>query len=66
MELQDMTATFVARMTPAEAEALRDSLDGTSIRYLPGASDVGIARAVAAYNVFRSLLTAKITEGCAS
>ena len=64
MESRDMTAAYVAQMTPTEAALLRDTLDNTPLKDLPGASEKGIARAVAAYRAFRSLLDVKVAEDC--
>ena len=54
------TAEQIAKMTPAEALALRNRMDKTPANQLPGAHAVGATRARRAYALARTLLTARI------
>ena len=55
-----MTAEMVGQMSIPTAKALRDKLDATPANELPGAEQLGAMRALGAYRMFRSLLTARI------
>ena len=55
-----MAAELVSQMSVATASNLRDKLDKTPAKELPGGEHLGAMRALRAYRVFRSLLTARI------
>ena len=53
----------VARMTVEEASNLRNQLDKTPAKDLPGAAETSPMQALKTYKVFRALLTARIQLG---
>ena len=55
-------AEQVAQMTPEQALAMRDRLDKTPARDLPGADEIGPMRALRAYFAMRPLLTARVNS----
>ena len=52
----------VASMSIYTASALRDKLDATPAKELPGSEVLTPMRALSAYRVFRALLTARIGD----
>lgn len=61
-EHTESMAQRVGRMAPAAAKQLRERLDGTPFKDLPGANEVGPMRALAAYKILRPMLIAKEQE----